>query len=67
MRLCEEHRLGGCGVRDDECVGCHIARLQHTIHSIQDVLGYAAEGEVLVEAVRFAIATRCSPPAPRPA
>jgi hypothetical protein len=28
MRLCEECRLGGCGVSDTECVGCEVRQLR---------------------------------------
>ena len=46
MRICEEHRLGGCGVSDEECVGCHIEELRKRLLRAHDALkaftgGYA--------------------------
>ena len=31
MRICEEHRLGGCGVADTECVGCVLDGLRSAL------------------------------------
>jgi hypothetical protein len=57
MRICEKHRLDGCNVPDDKCIGCVLDETRDVVEDARSLLreylpGRFAEWHARAEAVR---------------